>query len=226
LRCAVDRTVHEGSACIEVRILWYLIGSIVNQAVNLTLLIAVLAQFSCGLRPDRVTFQAKVADLRRPGNSFARNKRPDDLVEITLPGRLLEVPAAVKLVERRETDWSTPESAVAAILSANVTGDVPWILQSFVPAERNGALKQFADPVAVERGRESYAAMGKFEITGQAELHGITLVFVRGEEEDGDSTVLTVNLSKTPSGWKQTDALAQDDTLDVISIALHTGTVK
>ena len=173
-----------------------------------------------------MTFQARVADLRKPGNSFARNKRPDDLVEIALPGRMLDVPVVVKLVGRREADWSTPESAVAAILSANVAGDVPWILQSFVPAERNEALKQFADPVAVERGRESYAAMGKFAITGRAEVHGFTVVFVRGEEEDGDSTVLTVNLSKTPSGWKQTDALAHDDTFDVVSIALHTGTVR
>jgi hypothetical protein len=197
-----------------------------HALLSLTLLIAALAQFSCGLRPDRVTFQAKVADLRKPGNSFARNKRPDDLVEITLPGRMLEVPAVVKLVGRREADWSTPESAVASILSAQVAGDVPWILQSFVPAERNEALKQFADPVAVERGRESYAAMGKFAITGRAEVHGFTVVFVRGEEEDGDSTVLTVNLSKTPSGWKQTDALAHDDTFDVVSIALHTGTVR
>jgi len=193
---------------------------------SLTMPILALAQISCGPRSDRVTFQAKVSDLRRPDNSFAKNKRPDDLVEITLPGRMLEVPAVVKLVGRHEADWSTPESAVAAILSANVAGDVPWILQSFVPAERNEALKQFADPVAVERGRESYAAMGKFEITGQVEVHGITIVFVRGEEEDGDSTVLTVNLSKTPSGWKQTDALAHDDSLDVISIALHTGTVR
>src|SRR5713226_5577485 len=143
--------------------------------LSLTVLIATAAQVSCGLRPDRVTFQAKVADLRKPGNSFARNKRPDDLVEIALPGRMLEVPAVVKLVGRREADWSTPESAVAAILSANVAGDVPWILQSFVPTERNEALKQFADPVAVERGRESYAAMGKFAITGQAEVQGFTV---------------------------------------------------
>jgi hypothetical protein len=197
-----------------------------NQVVNLTLLIAALAQVSCGLRTDRVTFQAKVSDLRRPGNSFARNKRPDDLVEITLPGRMLDVPAVVKLVGRSEADWSTPESAVAAILSADVAGDVPWILQSFVPAERNEALKQFADPVAVERGRESYAALGKFAITGQADIHGFTVVFVRGEEEDGDSTVLMVSLSKTPSGWKQTDALTHDDAFDVVSIALHTGTVR
>jgi len=191
-----------------------------------TVLIAVLLQFSCGSRPGRVTFQAKVADLRRPANSLATNKRPDDVVEIALPGRMLEIPAVVKLVRRSEADWSTPESAAASVLSANVAGDVPWILQSFLPAERSQALKQLSDPVAVERGRESYAAMGKFEITGWAEVRGFTVVFLRGEDEDGDSTVLTVSLAKTPSGWKQTDALIHDDTLDVISAALHTGTVQ
>jgi hypothetical protein len=196
-----------------------------HALLSLTALIAALA-VSCGLRPDRVTIEAKAADLRKAGNSFATNKRPDDVVEIKLPGRMLEVPAVVKLVRRNEADWSTPESAAASILSANVAGDVPWILQSFVPAERSEALKQFADPVAVERGRESYAAMGKFVITGQAEIRGFTVVFVRGEEEDGDSSVFMVSLSKTPSGWKQTNALTQDDTLDVVSSALHTGTVQ
>ena len=197
-----------------------------HALLSLTVLIAALAQVSCGLRRDRVTFQAKAAALRKPSNSFANNKRSDDLVEITLPGQMLEVPAVVKLVRRNEADWSTPEAAVASILSANVAGDVPWILQSFVPAERNEALKQLADPVAVERGRESYAAMGKFVITGRVEIRGFTVVFVRGEEEDGDSTVMTVSLSKTPSGWKQTDALTHDDTFDVVSAALHTGTVQ
>lgn len=197
-----------------------------HALLSLTVLIAALAQCSCGSPSGRVTFQAKVADLRKPANSFAINKRPDDLVKITLPGRTLEVPAVVKLVRRSEEDWSTPESAAASILSADVAGNVPWILQSFVPADRSEALKQLSDPVAVERGRESYAAMGKFEITGWAEIRGFTVVFVRGEEEDGDSTVLTMNLSKTPSGWKQTNALTGDDTLDVVSAALHTGTVQ
>jgi hypothetical protein len=193
---------------------------------SLTVLIAALAQVSCGLRGDRVTFQAKVADLRKPANSFATNKRPDDVVAITLPGTMLEVPAVVKFVRRSEADWSTPEAAVASILSASVAGDVPWILQSFVPAERNEALKQYADPVSVEQTRESYAAMGKFVITGRAEVHGTTVVFLRGEEEDGDSTLLMVSLLKTPSGWKQTNALTQDDAFDVVSAALHAGTVQ
>jgi hypothetical protein len=197
-----------------------------HALAGLAMLIAALAQFSCGPPSGRVTFQVKVGDLRKPANSFATNKRPEDLVEIALPGRMLEVPAVMKLVHRSEGDWSTPESAAASIMSANVAGDVPWILQSFLPAERSEALKQLADPVAVERGRESYAAMGKFQMTGWAEIQGFTVVFIRGEDEDGDSTVMTVSLSKTPAGWKQTDALAHDDTLDVVSVALHTGTVQ
>ena len=189
-------------------------------------LLAGLGQFCCSFHSDRITFQVRAADLRRPGNSFAKNKGPEDVVNIKLPGQILEAPVRVQLIMRGQADWSTPEIAVASILSAEVAGDVPWMLLNYVPSERNAALKQFSDPNVVERGRESYRAFEKFERTGWAQVREFTVVFVRGEDIDGDPTLMNIALLKTPSGWKQTDALVNDDALDVITTALHTGGVQ
>ena len=190
------------------------------------LIVAVISQYCCSCSSDHVTLQAKVADLRRSGSVFAKNKNPNDIVQLKLPGQVLDVPARVQLIRRDQADWSTPENAIASILSANAAGNVPWMLLNYVPAERNTALKQFSDPNAVERSRESYRAMEKFERTGWVQIREFRVTLVRGEDVDGDPTLMSVALLKTPAGWKQSDALANDDTLDMVVTALHTGTVQ
>jgi hypothetical protein len=173
-----------------------------------------------------LTFQAKVSDLRKQGNALANQKRPADTVEIALRGRLLTAPVPVNLIQRSGADWSTPESAIASILSASMAGDTSWIVENFVPAEREQTIKQLADPEVAQRTRDYYRNLGKVEMMGWVEVRGFHLVFLRGADEDGDTSFLTVTLSKTPSGWKQTNALSGDDTYDVVWAAFHTGGVR
>jgi hypothetical protein len=177
--------------------------------------ISVLAQSSCRSTPARVTFEARVSDLRKPSNSFARNKAPDDLLELALPGKLLQPPAPVNLVPRSATDWTTPEHAMASIVSEN-----------FVRSEREGVARQLADPAVVKRIRDYYSNAGKASITASVEIRGFTVLFLLGLDDDGDATFLNAALSKTPEGWKQTNALADDDTLDLVSAALHTASAR
>ncbi|MBZ5608304.1 MAG: hypothetical protein LAP38_08605 [Acidobacteriia bacterium] len=187
---------------------------------------AAIALIGCSPKTERLTFQVKVSDLRKPGNSLAKDKRPDDQVTITLPGKLLRPPAAVRLVGRDQADWSTPEHAAASVLSAGAAGEVSWIVENFVPAERARVGQQFSNPEVVKRTRDYYRSLGKVVITGQADVHGVTLVFLLGQDADGDSTLVAAPLSKTASGWRQTGALAGDDTYDVVWAALHTGEVR
>jgi len=193
-----------------------------RRAVLVMALATALAQSSCNSTPGRVTLEAKVSDLRRPSNSLGKNKAPDDLVKVTLPGRLLQPPAPVNLVRRTEADWSTPERAMTSILSANLAGDVSWMVENFVSAEREGVGKQLADPAAVRRIRDYYGNAGKVAITASVEIRGFMVLFLLGLDDDGDATFLNATLAKTPEGWKQTDALAEDDTFDLVSAALHT----
>ncbi len=187
---------------------------------------AAIASTGCGSKANRLSFQVKVADLRKRENLLAKGKRPDDLINITLPGKLLSPPAPVQPVERSQADWSTPERAAASIVSASTAGDVSWIVENFVPGERDRVGRQFSNPEVVKRTQAYYRGLGKVVITGQTDVHGVTLVFLLGQDADGDATLVAAPVTKTPSGWRQTGALANDDTYDVVWTALHTGDVR
>lgn len=191
----------------------------------MALAIALIAQSACGLTHDRLTFRVKVSDIRRQSNALIKNKQPDDTVEITLPGKLLNPPAPVILIPRSQADWTTTDHAAASIVSANTTGDIPWIVENYLPSDRPAIAKQFSDPAAAERIRDYYRNLGKISITGWTEIRGFTVLFLEGVDEDGDATLISITLSKTPSGWKQTDALQNDDTFELVWTALHTGGV-
>ncbi len=187
--------------------------------------IVLIAQGACGLGGDRLTFRVKVSDFRRQTNSYVKNKRADDFVEIALPGKLFNPAHPVKLISRSQADWSTTEKAAASSVSANTAGDVSWIVECFVPAEREAVAKRLSDPAAAQRARDYFRNLGKISITGWTEVRGFTVLFLQGLEDDGDATLITIALSKTPAGWKQTDALANDDTFDLVWTALHTAGV-
>jgi hypothetical protein len=189
------------------------------------LAIALIAQASCNFSGDRLTFRAKVSDFRRPSNTLIRNKQPSDAVEVTLPGKLLNPAQPIALVSRPQSDYSTPERAAAAIVSANTAGDVSWIVENYLPEQRPAVGEGFADPDAVQRNTNYYRNLGKVSITGWTEIHDNRVLFLQGLDEDGDATFIAITLAKTPSGWKQTDSLQNDDTFELVWTALHTGGV-
>lgn len=193
--------------------------------MRVTILTAAIGLCCCGTGSDRLTFQAKVSDLRKHGNALANQKLPADAVEVTLRGRLLRTPAPVNLIPRSAADESTPEGAIASILSASTAGDGSWIVETFVPAEREQAIKLLSVPELAQRTRDYYRNVGQVAMMGWAEVRGFHLVLLRGTDGDGDTTLLNFTLVKTPSGWKQTNALSGDDTYDVVWAAFHTGGV-
>jgi len=185
-----------------------------------------IAQCACGLTHDRLTFRAKVSDIRRQSNALIQNKRPDDTVEITLPGRLLNPSTPVNLIGRSQADSSTTDGAAASVVSANIAGDIPWIVENYIPSDRPAIVKQFSDPAAAQRNTNYYRNLGKISITGWTEIGNYTVLFLQGLEEDGDATLISIVLSKTLTGWKQTNALQNDDTFELVWTALHTGGVR
>jgi len=97
-------------------------------------LAALGSEWSTGQETIRLTFQAKVSDLLLETGSFARNQRPDDTVQVTLPGHRIAPPRAVPLIRRAEAKWIAPEFVVDSIRSADTVGDAPWIIENFAPA--------------------------------------------------------------------------------------------
>ncbi len=189
-------------------------------------MLALIAEVCCGPKSERLTFQVSAGDLRKPGNALAKGKRRDELVTVTVPGKLFRPPLEVQMVERQHADWSTTEHAVASILSAGASGDVSWIVENFVPAERERVAKQFANPAVAERTKSYYSNLGTVTITGQAEIGGATLLFLLGRDAEGDPSLVPAPLKKTTSGWRQTGALSGNDVYDVVWAALHAGEVK
>ena len=186
---------------------------------------AVVVQLACA-RGDRLTFRAKVADVQHRANSFLKNKQPDDSVDITLPGKLLNPPAPLNLIRREQADWSTPEHAAESILSANSAGDGAWMVENFVPSEREGVSKRVSEPEVIRGTENYYRNLGKVSETCWTELRGFRVLFLQGLDADGDATLISITLSKTAEGWRQTDALAHDDTFEIVWTALHTGGVR
>jgi hypothetical protein len=187
----------------------------------ITLLLAASSQWACR-SAERITFHARVSDLRRPANSYAAGKHSGDVVEISVPGKLLQPPLVVTPVLRNQADWSTPERAIASIISANSAGDATWMIESFAPAERERARRQLSDPMFFKQTRDYYRHLGTVRITGEAEVRGFMVMLLLGQDEDGDATSLITTLAKTPEGWRQTNALAADDEFDLISTAVYT----
>ena len=182
-----------------------------------------LLEMGCGAHGDRVTFRVKAAEVQHQSNSFLKNKGPDDTIEMTLPGKLLNPAAPIALVTRDQAGWTTPEDAAQSILSANTSGDASWIVENYVPAERAGIRKQLAEPGVLERTRNYYRSAGKTSESCWTEIQGFRVLFFQAMDADGDTTLIAVTLANTPEGWRQTDALARDDTFEIVWTALHTG---
>ena len=174
----------------------------------------------------RLTFRAQVSQLPLQNNPLARNKRPEDFVEITLPGLLRNPPLAVELIPKAQADWSTPEHAMASIRSANTAADADWILLNFVPAERSGVHEMIRDPEVFQRNTDYHRSVRKAEITGSAIYGKFIIIFLHEESEAGQARTVPVTLTRTASGWKQTNALSKDSTFDVVWTALRNGGVR
>ena len=193
--------------------------------VLLALVLSLVSYVLCQ-QIGRLSFRAKVSELLLQNNPLARNKRPDDFVTVTLPGHLRNPPLAVDLIQRTQADWSTPEHAMASIRSANTAADPDWIVLNFVPAERPEVQKLVRDTEVFQRNTAYYNSVRKAEITGLAEYGKFTLVFLREESGPNQSRIVPVTLTRTASGWKQTNALSKDNTYDVVWTALRSGSVQ
>lgn len=188
--------------------------------------LAIAAALLAGCGAPDLTFEAKVADLHKPGNHLAYKKEPEALVTFKAPGKMLDPLAPLGRVTREQADWSTPEHAAESVISANVLGDLPWIVRNFVSGERPEAGRQLQDPLAAARTRAYFMNLGTVKLMGWAEFGAARIMFLRGDDGDGDASVATMVLAKTAEGWRQTTALSRDDRFDMIVTALHHGGVK
>ena len=194
-----------------------------QRVVGALIVAAVVLQPGAGQESSSLTFEANVSDLGLQTGSFARNKKPDDTVQVRLPGHRIAPPRTVLLIRRADAKWASPESCVDSIRSANTAGDAAWILENFAPGDQADVRKLVGEPDLARRNQDYYKSVSKAEIIALVELGAYRIAVVREETVQAKATVVPLTMVKTPAGWKQTNALAKDETFDVLWAAVRNG---
>ncbi|MBI3591541.1 MAG: DUF4878 domain-containing protein [Candidatus Melainabacteria bacterium] len=173
----------------------------------------------------QLIFRAKRSALWLKSSKFIEDKKPNDVIEISLNGALYDTPKEVTEVARRNIDRSTPEGAAASFFSATKSGDVKWIVDNFVEDEQEEMKKLFKDKKTKKESNADANQIKSEFIIGTAQYNDHVILFVEQNYNDGRRVKEPMVCRKTPDGWKQTNALAEDDTFDVVFAALSTGKV-
>ncbi|HYL34682.1 MAG TPA: hypothetical protein VEV17_02075 [Bryobacteraceae bacterium] len=197
-----------------------------QRLVGALMVAAVVLQPGAGQESSRLTFEAKVSDLGLQTGSFARNKKPDDIVQVTLPGHKIAPPRAVPLIRRADAKWASPESCVDSIRSANTAGDAAWILENFAPGDQADVRRLVSDPDLAKRNQDYYKSVSKAEIMALVDLREYRVAVLREETVQAKAVVVPLTMVKTPAGWRQTNALSKDETFDVLWAAVRSGGMR
>ncbi|MFH1622790.1 MAG: hypothetical protein ABIA97_06725 [Candidatus Omnitrophota bacterium] len=169
-------------------------------------------------------FRVKVSSLGlQVSSQFVKDKKPDDVIEISLPGRLYEPNIQIKEISKDAINRNTPEDAELSIYSANKKGDAQWILDSWAQEDQKNIQDLLND--FLSKNTDIFQSMDRSYITGRAEYKNYILLFIQNLFKDGRKSPVIHTYIKTTGGWKATNALSADETFDVIFAALRSGQV-
>ena len=169
---------------------------------------------------EEILFRVKVSNVGLQNSSLLNGKQPTDWVEIRLPGHLYDPPKQFTPVSKQAANWKTPIDAAVADFSAFKADDKDWIVEDFVPAEKASIVGLLNDKSAREKNKALFGRRTKRFITGEADYKEYSIVFVR---DSGEAHPVPLVFKKTPSGYKRTNALSQDETFDIVFSALYNG---
>ncbi len=170
-----------------------------------------------------VVFRAQVKYLTVQLPHLDRGKSFEDAVEVVLTGELFEPPRRLEAVTRAQADLSTPEAAVRSDFSAWKADDVAWILTNFAAAEQP-ALAAFLDDAKMRAAsKAAFAKQDSVFLWGVVRHEAYALVLVTYGQGTERARGLTATLVEEADGWKRTNALTADETLDLVWSAFRLG---
>ncbi len=164
-----------------------------------------------------ILFRVKVSDMGIQTGSLARGKSPDDYVEVKLPGELYNPPKQVSAIGKSQAKWDTPLDTAQSDFSATKADDDEWILENFLPEDREEIREFLGNPAIRERNKTAFEEKDSREVLGKVEYQDYTLLFIR---ESRDTNTMPMTFKNSPEGWKRTNALSADETLDVVFAGL------
>lgn len=181
-----------------------------NRIVWLASLILLLTG-SNGERPE-VVFQAKVANLGLTQSSFAQGKKPDETVQVVLPGQLYNPPKSITTVNKNQATRESPEEALVTDISAMRSADVDWILSNWHPSERQELKKFLTQEEIWKRNTDWLMENPKLQISGSVNYKGMTLILLENDH-------LVFTFKQENGQWFRTNSLSGDEGFDLVFAA-------
>ncbi len=170
-----------------------------------------------------VVFRAQVKHLGVQLPHLDRGKKFEDAVEVVLSGELFKPPRRLGAVERAQADLSTPEAAARSDFSAWKADDAEWILANFAAADQ-AALAEFLDDAEMRAAsRAGFARYDSVFLWGAVRRGDYALVLVTYGQDARRARGLVTALIEEAAGWKRTNALSADETLDLVWSAFRLG---
>ena len=172
----------------------------------------------------KLLFRVQIGDRGMKTDAISKDKTLTDYSQITLPGALIKPPLKLAPVAKSKAKFDTPVNAAAADFSAEKSDDADWIVSMFAPGDRADVKAMLADRSMRERNRGIFAHKDARYVRGQANYKNYVLLFIVDGNLDNSPNVLA--FVKTPDGFRRTNALAADDTFDIVWSAFRLGEVK
>jgi len=172
----------------------------------------------------KLLFRVQIGDRGMKTDAISKDKTLTDYSQVTLPGALIKPPMKLAPVAKANAKFDTPVNAAAADFSAEKSDDADWIVSMFAPGDRTDVKAMLADNNMRARNRGIFAHKDARYVRGQANYKNYVLLFIVDGNLENSANVLA--FVKTPDGFRRTNALAADDTFDIVWSALRLGEVK
>jgi hypothetical protein len=194
-----------------------------RRALGLLALAVVVLVAAWPAQAGDVVLRAQVKHLGLQKPHLDRGKTFDDAVETALPGELFEPPRQLGVVTRAQVDRSRPEGLVRSDFSAWKADDAAWIMSNFAAADQ-AALAEFLDNAEVRAGSKAgFAKLDSVFLWGVVRYGAYALALITYGQGADRSRALVATLVEEADGWKRSNALAADETLDLVWSAFRAG---
>ena len=202
-----------------------MIAAATRPAFWLVLLFA-LATHGAAALAGEIAFTARVGDLGLQTGHIARGLTRGDSVTVTLPGERFVPPRRLDIVPRAEADRTTPAGALQSDFSAWKADDTDWIRENFAARERPAITAFLANPemrAASRAGFARYDAAYLWSVVSYGDYALALFTYGQGEER---AYGLTATFVFEDGGWRKSNALSRDETLDIVWTAFRQGEIS
>ncbi len=163
-----------------------------------------------------VTFSVKSSETYLQVNRSSGQ----DILKVSLPGQLFEPPVAVQKISRDQASWKTPVEAFKSDWSAQLAEELEWMLINFASSDQAEMGQLMGDANVRRKNREALQGFGQPQILGWAAQDQFVVLIV----EYANGTRIAFTFVREQGHWKRTNALADDQTFDIVFAAIDHGT--